>query len=877
MVTNKRPNPLHPQKTILSIFQVRNRHFLCHLPLKKGHLAAFVLNRFFAGIKIDSQQIKMVSQLPPNSLIVYATKYKNDFDFMCCHSRFQDEHLPTPVIGLDYRFILWQPVSRFFRSITLQLRHLISRFKFQDPYESGYIEERLTAGDAGLISLVEKKGFYRRFVKAKIDPLRYLVELQNRTERPIFILPSLIFFDRSPQKSTGHLFDTLFRSRENTSTIRHLFTLLQNPEKVFIEISNPVDLQSFLQAESARDQGIGYQSIMLRRYLLAKINRHRQTIIGPTLTSPEEFKESILTSDHLQNYMDAYAREHSLSINQVHKKSDAYLREIAARYKIGAIKFFDLALTWLFNTLYDGVTVNNDTLNQIKQVSQHGPVIFIPCHKSHIDYLILSYVLYHHNMPCPLVAAGKNLSFWPIGPLFRSAGAFFIRRTFKGAPLYAKVFVEYIRKLLKEGFNIEFFIEGGRSRTGKLILPKLGFLSILLEAYESGACEQMFFVPIFIGYDRILEENAYLHELEGGKKEPESLRQVLQARKFLKKRYGKIYIKFHQPLSLTTIMARYGAHLQQMDNAEKAIFRRNLGHRMINAINQVSVATPHALIAATLLNIEKRRFAYEYIENVFKIYLDYLKTQPIELADTLQNEPIFAAQQALASYVHRKFIEEIHPQPDAKELHKDLSQSMFKVIDSKRPALEYYKNNCIAFFVSGAFTAASILERNVFRFSASDIRSGYRFLQKLFKNEFAYDTDRKNEFFIRKNIKTFIDDTILLPHPTLPDTYDLTAEGIHKLKLFAVFLKPYFESYKIVLLHLQQQPDDADEKEPIKQVQLMGTQMYKSKQIQRNEALLKINFKNALDYFVSRGVKDARDAASIENYLIKIQSFLECM
>ncbi|MCJ7830257.1 MAG: glycerol-3-phosphate acyltransferase, partial [Desulfobacterales bacterium] len=202
---------------------------------------------------------------------------------------------------------------------------------------------------------------------------------------------------------------------------------------------------------------------------------------------------------------------------------------------------------WVIKSMFDGVMVNDEMLARLKTMSLRGPLILVPCHKSHMDYLILSYVLYQNNLPCPLVAAGTNLSFWPIGPLFRGGGAFFIRRSFRGAVLYSKVFTEYIEKLLEEGFNIEFFIEGGRSRTGKLIMPKLGLLSILLNGMKSGACEDLIFAPIYIGYDQVLEDSAYLEELEGGQKKPESFWQGLKARKFLKKRYGKIYLQFQEP------------------------------------------------------------------------------------------------------------------------------------------------------------------------------------------------------------------------------------------------------------------------------------------------------------------------------------------
>ena len=227
-------------------------------------------------------------------------------------------------------------------------------------------------------------------------------------------------------------------------------------------------------------------------------------------------------------------------------------------------------------------------------------------------------------MPCPHIAAGKNLSFWPLGPIFRSGGAFFIRRTFKGAVLYSKVFSEYVYKILEEGFNIEFFIEGGRSRTGKLLQPKLGLLSILLSAFREGGGDDLIFVPVFIGYDRVLEESAYLHELEGGEKKPESLLQVIKARKFLKRRYGRIYIRFHDGISLNDLLAQQGKTIQEMTVKEQNGLCRQLGYQLVNAIDNVSVITPHAVVAGAILNGGKQRFSYNHLMDDVQTYMNYL-------------------------------------------------------------------------------------------------------------------------------------------------------------------------------------------------------------------------------------------------------------
>jgi len=542
---------------------------------------------------------------------------------------------------------------------------------------------------------------------------------------------------------------------------------------------------------------------------------------------------------------------------------------VAAKYNIGAIKLFSVGLSWLFNHIYDGVSVDREGLNRLKTMSQKGPLVLIPSHKSHIDYLILSYILWHNNMPCPLIAAGKNLSFWPLGPIFRSGGAFFIRRTFKGQMLYSRVFSAYVHKLLEEGFNVEFFIEGGRSRTGKMILPKLGLLAIIIDAFKKGACEDMIIAPIYIGYDRVLEESAYLHELEGGKKDPESIKQIIKARRVLKKRYGRIYLRFHEPISFRSLLDQMDLNLDGMSRTEEAALVRNLGHRVIRSINSVSVVTPHAVVAAAFLNSSKKRISREQLDFAIDTYLNYLLTHGAELAETLILDANRAFEQTIENYVQRKFIEQVSL---GKE--EDAESIVFTVSENKRPNLEYYKNNCIAYFVPAAFTALSILEKDAFQFSATDLQQTYTFLRDFFKNEFAYDVDRPVEFYVRKNLKIFIDDAILMPHPSIPDFYNLTSIGFRKLKLYTGFLTPYFESYRVALEYFKSsKKKSVDIKNRLKKIESLGNKMYRNEEIERKEALSKVNYKNAVNFFISRGITGAGDTDQIEAYDEAMQKF----
>ena len=846
-------------------------HYTCLLPDNIGSFSNLLLKLFYSGIKVDDRQTEILQQLEENAIVVYVTKFKSVFEYLFYYNRYRQEHLPYPQLGFDYKVYIWQPVSRLLRIFVAKLDLLLRHQSLPDPYDRGYLKQELINGRCGFLSLVGKKIFYRRFVKADTDPIHYLIEMQKTIDRPIYLIPQLMFFSKTARRENPTLIDILFGPEDKPRKIRRLVTLFKNSGRVFMEISEPLNLKHYLESLKTRNQSTEYQSLLLRRDLLVQLNAHRQSITGPVRKSREELTESILTTERFQRFMETYAESRNITIHEVRRKADAYLEEIAANYKPAFIKVAAAIVGWITRTMFDGYTTNQEVLNRVKNMSVKGPLVLIPSHKSHIDYLILDYVLYQNNLPVPHIAAGKNLSFWPMGPLFRSGGAFFLRRSFSGAVLYSKVFAEYIHKLLEEGYNVEQFIEGGRSRTGKLLMPKLGLLSILMNALKNGACKDMLIVPIYIGYDRIIEEKSYLHELGGGQKEPENILQVLRARKFLKKRYGKIYIQFHEPISVNQLLRQQGQQLAQMKPKEVNAFTRKLGYQTINAINRVTVVTSHGLVASAILNFSKDKFSGNELLSVLATYLKYLATQNAKLADTLISDQQRAFEKVLESYTQRKFIE---PLPKDKE--KNDTQKKYLINEGRRLYLEYYKNTCIAFFIPAAYTSMAILARDSFRFSASDLHAGYGFWQKFFKYEFAYDVDIRSEFHVRKSIKAFIDDGMVIPHQTLPDTYDVTPTGFRKLKIFALFLKTYFESYWIVLNFYMRNPQNAVEpKDRLKKITARGNRMYKRKEVERKEALSKVTYQNAIEMFSSRGIKGSDDTEKIETYAIAIQNAMK--
>ncbi len=857
-------------RNISSLFREEST---CFLPKNPGMISRFMLRHFFAGIQISPNAKTVIRGLPENAVIVYIGKYKSNFEYLCCHTIYQAEGIPSPQIGFDYAIKVWQPLSRLLTAFLYSAAYCLRHLRFPSPYQSGYFERKLISGNAGFLSLVERRDFYQRFVRAKTDPLRHLIELQQKTTRPIVLIPNLMFFGKKPPTMEPSLVDLFLGPEQRPGRLRKLLRLLRKPGGIFIELSDPVNLQDFLQTGAAARRSLGYGSLLLRRDLLSRLNRHRKSVTGPLLKSPDELKQEILTGDRLQSFMVTYAKRRKKRIDQIRREALGYLDEIAAKYSPAFIRVGVGIVRRFLTLMFEDIDFNADALEQVRRMSRKGPLILVPCHKSHMDSIVLSYLLYTQNMACPHIFAGKNLSFWPMGPIIRRSGAFFVRRTFAGAVFYSKVFTEYIFKILEEGFNIAFYIEGTRSRTGKMFRPQLGMLSLLLGAVKNGAGEDLAFVPIYIGYDSIPEAGAYVNEIESGKKEPESFRQLMKARKILQHRYGRIYVRFNTPLSMKTLLAESNQVIDRMTSKEINLFCRALGSRVVSAVSRSMVVTSQAVVAAGFLNTPKEIVSADDLLFRVEIYLSHLHQQGVEMTGNLMEDPAEAIRQAIDYFCGKKYIQKITGKNNLKT-----NYITYRVNPARRIALDYYKNNAIGPFVPAAFTALVILDKDAFQFSASDLHNGYQFLQDLLENEFARDVDKPEPFIVRKTIKTFIDEAILVPHQTLPDTYNLTSAGFRKLAAFAAFSKPFLEAYKVVLNYFKNYPKGYhDKKRRFKKVESLGNRMFKRKEIELMEALSGITYTNAIDRLPAIGIRGSENAGAIENVVETIDRYLKRM
>lgn len=823
------------------------------IPDKPRFLLSPIFEKLIAKTSIPEDQQKLLETLADKGCIIYALRHRSQLDFVYVSLRLHQLGLPAPTFLFDLRPYFWQPRTYATTVILRNLAQHLSRDGVPDPYEHGYYRDMLHQGRSGLLFLLGKKGYYQRAVMVQHDPLDHLLTLQKEISRPIFVVPLVLLYSRAPRKERRGIWDIVFGNLENPGLVRKLVSFIRNYSYAAIEVGEPLDLLQ-VQAELSQDPWERRKQVFeLRRTLTESGDKIRRAVVGPQIKSKLELKEIILHHPKLEAFMKRRAKASGEPVWKIRKEADKYLEEIAADYSYTMIQLGEKLLTWLWNNLFDGIDVDMESLHRVRKAARHNTLVYVPCHKSHIDYLILSYVLFRNNLYSPFIAAGKNLSFWPLGPIFRRGGAFFIRRTFKGARFYSEVFSLYVKTMVRFGHNIEFFIEGGRSRTGKMVLPKLGLLAILIQAVEEGFCDDLVFVPTSICYDRIPEEEVYVNEITGGTKREESLGQLVRAGRFLKKRYGRVYVRFAEPISLRRYLERHRYDLKNLSSKVRHAMYRDFAFRIISNINQASLVTPHALVSAALLSGARKGTALVQLTQTIHLLFQYLEQNGVRFSRSFQNYDQ-VIEDTLKDLVKSKLLERLKDEDD------ELEEEVFILDDDHRLTLEYYKNNIIHFFLPASFVATSILRQETFRFSLGDILEDLAFMKDFFKYEFVYDMDVRDHQMAKQLLNVFERLGWLRSlDPAEDQPYMLTHRGLMAVQAFHGLIRNFFETYWLVLRSLRYvQKKPYSEKDLIKKVLSTGQKHLKMGLIERPESISKIVCGNALSYFVEKGLLERR-------------------
>lgn len=817
---------------------------------KPGFLLTWVFYRLFQRVRIDENMKETLKQMHRDGTVVYAIKYRGKLDYLLYHYNFRRRRLPYPKIAFDLNMSMLLPFTHFVKIILSRLSYNLKGRRVPSPYRSGFYKQALQAGTPFLVFLVDPKGFVRHFIHAQKDHFQFLLETQKELDRPIYIVPQLVLFTKTPEREQANLTGILFGYKDNPGMIRKIALFFRHNRKAIIDFGRPLDLKSYM-AQQSPDRPIQEMASEIRNMLIESIDSQKRIILGPIMKSRQQLKETVLMDDRVRRKVETTAKGKRKALKQVRKKAGEYFDEIAADFNMTYIQIFRMALKWFWKRHFEGIDVDAAGVAKVREWARKGPLIYVPSHKSHIDYLILNYVLNDFNMHTPRIAAGKNLAFWPMGHIFRKCGAFFIRRSFKNAKLYLEVFNRYIKALLEEGHPIEFFIEGGRSRNGKLVSPKTGFLSILLQAHAEGYCNDLIFVPASIAYDRIIEEKSYIRELGGRPKEKESVGQMIKARRFLKRKYGKIYIRFGHPFSLNDYLAEQGANSHEV--------HRDLALWLVRSINDVMPVTPLSLVATAILANHRKGFQSSELAETVSILLEFLKKSKAPFTDTLA-EPSRAVQETLPILMGWKIIESLEDQDG-------IDEPFYYVEDEKKLELEYYKNSIIHFFIPHAFVAVSLLTGTEEIKDPDAIIEDYAFLRRLFRNEFVFETREDYREEVLGLISDFLDPPFL-SGSSEEGGYKITKLGFDKLTIFASLAKTFLESYWIAAKTMQEKYGSR-RGEVLKAMNATAKRYHKLKIIDHIGALSPLNFENAMpvinqDVLKSKENPDEDPAAALD-------------
>lgn len=430
--------------------------------------------------------------------------------------------------------------------------------------------------------------------------------------------------------------------------------------------------------------------------------RQRLAAVGPRLPARQDLFNKLLASKAIARAVEDEARSKKISHEKAQQNAIALMEEIAANFSYEMIRLTDRILGFTWNRLYQGINVHN--AERVRQLAHDGhEIVYVPCHRSHMDYLLLSYVLYHQGLVPPHIAAGINLNFWPAGPIFRRLGAFFIRRTFKGNKLYSTVFREYLGELFSRGYSVEYFVEGGRSRTGRLLDPKTGTLSMTIQAMLRGGTRPITLVPIYIGYEHVMEVGTYAKELRGATKEKESLPQMVRGLSKLRN-LGQGYVNFGKPLPLMTYLNQHVPDWREAIDPIEAVRPswltptvNSIAADLMVRINNAGAANAMNLCCTALLASRQRSLTREQLTQQLECYLALLRNVPYS--------PDATAPSASASELIDHAL-----QMNKFEVEKDTIGDIIILPREQAVLMTYYRNNITHMLVMPSLLAALVTQ-----------------------------------------------------------------------------------------------------------------------------------------------------------------------
>lgn len=700
--------------------------------------------------------------------------------------------------------------------------------------------------------------------------LRELLVAQRSRKSPILLVPQVFVWTRSQDERKQNVVDALFGPREWPGNIRTVTQFLMNYRHVTLRAGEPVDLSQFLREEArAAEADDGVLVRRLTYALLRRLERERRAVVGPTRKAPDRLRDQVVRSPRLQKVIRDMAGEGEAERRVLGFRALSMLRELETEIDPNALRALETAFDQTVARMYSGFEIDEAGVERLRAAAKDGTLVLLPSHKSHVDYIILTRIFVNANMPAPLVAAGDNLSFFPLGPILRRGGAFFIRRSFRGDRLYGAVVDAYMRRLIIDGWPLEFFLEGGRSRSGKLLPPKLGLLSIVVDAVlgasspagpseSEGTQRKVYFCPISIGYERLVEEREYVRELTGGEKKKEDVRGLFAAAESALGRYGRLNVQFGELLTLESVLAELGGAKpggsKELTPARRRALVTRLAYRVMNEINRVTAVTPSALVAAALLTHGRRGITHPDLVKRCEEIAEFLFAEgarftPSAVNTTNRDTTLRhgAVREACELFFRAGNLEVHQPGPVGETSAKPRPgpEATYVVPDVRRLSLDISKNLLVHFFVSRAMLATPLVTTPHTR---GQLEEQAQALSRLFKHEFQFRADATFETIFAETLEAMLAAGEIVAEDS--GAFVLTKRG----ELHARMIRSFVEGYRVAaracaaLLKGPLLPKDL-----ARRAITTGERMFLAGEVQAREAITRGTIENAFLAFVDQG------------------------
>lgn len=670
-------------------------------------------------MRMEQHSAERIRKAAQDGNIVYALHTPSLVDWVALNQVLLNQGLPLPIYTHGVRGGWLGPMGEW-------LQRVWGRFRggpAEDPIRSGWLAQRIAEGKPSCVFLARKPELNLPFSEPPEDPLEALEQAQARSERPVLVLPVVVLWEKArPEGVVGEFVAGL---EELPGPFSQLWSL-SNASDPLVQVGEPVSL-----AEIRERFGTDTPSrqrrrlrLLLRRYLY----REAQVVLGPRTRAWGEVRRQVLQSPELSTLISQQARATGSPPATIASQIGRSYDRMAARFSGSYLRLAAWITRQIWQRIYSGIDIRPEDLERVREAMRKGTPVLVPCHRSHLDYMLLSSILYDHDIAVPHVVAGDNLAFWPLGAVFRRMGAFFIRRNFAGDTVFPVLFARYLKELLRMEVPVEFFIEGGRSRTGKLLSPKLGVLRMVVEAaVQSQSGRDVSLLPIYIGYARVAEEKVFERELSGSRKEPESIQGVVKATRVLRERYGRVYVRVGEAISAKEAAGSW----LTLTPEEKLSRLQNTGDRLLARIDEETLILPVALTSLAILAHGRRGIRHEDLLDRAARFLGYLRSLGVKEPPGLRRVAELVDESTRVLVASRML-----------EAHEGDGARVYAIPPRGRIRMEYYKNTLLAPLATLSWYSSGIraLGQDV-----PDLQEVDRLFDRqaeVFSREFIFDPDQ---------------------------------------------------------------------------------------------------------------------------------------